>query len=204
VEALVDLHVEMAKIGVDIVAGIMSGIAEKAKELPGWIKSQITDPLPGWAKDFLGISSPSKVMMPIGEMISAGIAAGITSGASKYVQPAMNGMAQFVESQAYNAERAGWSAGNNPNQRPGFVHSQAYNAAKANGTYRYAPGSAGALARGYASGTPFVPSDGLAYLHKGEAVIPAAQNKTTNNSNRSMNFYGPVTFGGLGPVLGRP
>jgi hypothetical protein len=142
--------------------------------------------------------------MPIGEMISAGIAAGITSGASKYVQPAMNGMAQFVESQAYNAERAGWSAGNNPNQRPGFVHSQAYNAAKANGTYRYAPGSAGALARGYASGTPFVPSDGLAYLHKGEAVIPAAQNKTTNNSNRSMNFYGPVTFGGLGPVLGRP
>jgi len=30
--------------------------------------------------------------------------------------------------------------------------------------------------RGYASGTPYVPTDGLAYLHKGEAVIPKDKN----------------------------
>ena len=28
----------------------------------------------------------------------------------------------------------------------------------------------------YAQGTPYVPENGLAYLHKGEAVIPAGQN----------------------------
>jgi hypothetical protein len=28
----------------------------------------------------------------------------------------------------------------------------------------------------YAQGTPYVPNDGLAFLHKGEAVIPASMN----------------------------
>jgi hypothetical protein len=35
---------------------------------------------------------------------------------------------------------------------------------------------------GYAVGTPFVPADGLAYLHRGEAVIPAQVNAALRRS----------------------
>lgn len=38
----------------------------------------------------------------------------------------------------------------------------------------------------YASGTPYVPSDGLAYLHRGEAVVPAGSNP---GGVRIVNHY---------------
>ena len=43
--------------------------------------------------------------------------------------------------------------------------------------------------KGYALGTPYVPNDGLAYLHQGEAVIPANSNPFSGNmdSGRSVN-----------------
>jgi hypothetical protein len=46
---------------------------------------------------------------------------------------------------------------------------------------------------GFASGTPFVAYDQLAYIHRGEAIIPAAQNK--GGMGNSYNFTGPVSFG---------
>jgi hypothetical protein len=42
----------------------------------------------------------------------------------------------------------------------------------------------------YSQGTPYVPEDGLAYLHKGEAVIPANQNKGGRVIQILGNIYG--------------
>ncbi len=44
----------------------------------------------------------------------------------------------------------------------------------------------------YASGTDYVPQDGLAYLHKGEKVVPS--NKNSQLSGAKINFSPQVTF----------
>ncbi len=43
-------------------------------------------------------------------------------------------------------------------------------------------GGGGGLSGVFASGTDFVPRDGLAYLHRGEKVIPARESRTASNS----------------------
>lgn len=40
----------------------------------------------------------------------------------------------------------------------------------------------------YAQGTPYVPNDGLAFLHKGEAVIPAASNRGGTGGGMVVNI----------------
>jgi hypothetical protein len=46
-------------------------------------------------------------------------------------------------------------------------------------------GGTGPTPPGYAVGTPFVPADGLAYLHRGEAVIPARVNAALRSAGVS-------------------
>lgn len=67
--------------GRDVVGGLLSGIGAKAKELPGYIKSHITDLIPGAVKKFLGIKSPSRVMIPIGSAVPEGLGVGMRKGA---------------------------------------------------------------------------------------------------------------------------
>ena len=52
----------------------------------------------------------------------------------------------------------------------------------------------------YDVGTPYVPQDGLAYLHKGEAVIPANQNKG-GNMNIQINLDGRTLAKVLMPYM---
>lgn len=67
-------------IGEDVVKGIWDGMAS----LKDWLKEKVsglTDALPQWAKDALGISSPSKVFAEIGRDIVRGLVHGIESTA---------------------------------------------------------------------------------------------------------------------------
>lgn len=62
-------------IGANIVNGIKNGISEKWEAFKGWVGDKVSG-LVGFAKDLLGISSPSKVFAGIGENMVAGMEKG--------------------------------------------------------------------------------------------------------------------------------
>ena len=87
-----DLGTKALEIGKAIVEGIWNGI----QGATDWLKSKVTEwasaPV-DWVKEKLGIASPSKVFMSIGEYISQGMAAGIAKAAGS-VQKAAVEMSQ--------------------------------------------------------------------------------------------------------------
>ena len=72
----VGLPGRLVQIGRDIMQGLLDGIAAGLQ----WVRDKIRglgDLLPGWLKEVLGISSPSKVMHGLGRNIMQGLAGGI-------------------------------------------------------------------------------------------------------------------------------
>ena len=77
-------------LGANIMQGLRDGIAGMFGEVIGKIQ-EISDLLPQWIKDRLGIQSPSTVFANVGENIMAGLAQGIDRGA---LQPVLALQAQ--------------------------------------------------------------------------------------------------------------
>lgn len=85
-----ELPGRLLEIGKDIVRGLWNGISS----MIGWIRDKISDFVGGivsGVKGVLGISSPSRVFMNIGENVSAGLAEGI-KGAKAAVDNAVAGL----------------------------------------------------------------------------------------------------------------
>lgn len=107
-----DIPGKMLEIGGNLVSGLWDGISGAGSWLKDKILSWAGDLLPGWVKDILGISSPSKVFADIGGHVAGGMAKGITDGSSQ-VQKAAEAMAtsasasaEAVAAKAYvNAQR---------------------------------------------------------------------------------------------------
>lgn len=81
--------------GEDIVIGIWTGIGSKATWLYNKVASFVKENIIGTVKDFLGISSPSKVMAEFGQYVTEGLAQGMEKGTSK-VQEKAQAMAQAI------------------------------------------------------------------------------------------------------------
>lgn len=75
------------KIAWDIGLGLFNGLG--GSYVWGLVKSAVENlagAMPGWMKKVLGIASPSKVFMKLGEAVGAGAAAGIVNSTAKAVQ----------------------------------------------------------------------------------------------------------------------
>jgi TP901 family phage tail tape measure protein len=75
--ALSNIGSSLLSAGSDLISGFINGIRNKAGDVVNAIRSTITDKLPGFVKDALGIRSPSRVFMALGEQTGAGFAIGI-------------------------------------------------------------------------------------------------------------------------------
>ncbi|WP_052124676.1 phage tail tape measure protein, partial [Lysinibacillus odysseyi] len=70
--------INLLQIGKDIVNGLITGISNKFDGVKKKVE-ELAGLIPEWAKDILGIHSPSRVMMELGEWVGIGLANGIKS-----------------------------------------------------------------------------------------------------------------------------
>lgn len=82
--------INLLKIGKDIINGLIKGITDSFGAVATALSS-LTDKIPKWVKEALGIHSPSRVMIAIAKWIPIGVAEGIESTTS-VVKNAVNKM----------------------------------------------------------------------------------------------------------------
>lgn len=95
---------DWASAGDDLVRGIKDGMQRTWGEVEEWIRDEAGD-LPDWAKDALGISSPSEVMADTtGEPIAEGIGVGFLRGFAPVEQEMSASMVRLAESMMQTSE----------------------------------------------------------------------------------------------------
>lgn len=77
VDALIDNIPKLIDAGIELVKGIATGIVQNAPRLLGNAISSLGNNIVNGFKDFMGINSPARVMIPYGMMVSQGVAKGI-------------------------------------------------------------------------------------------------------------------------------
>lgn len=82
--------INLLKIGKDIINGLIKGITDSFGAVATALSS-LTDKIPKWVKEALGIHSPSRVMIAIAKWIPIGVAKGIES-TTNVVKNAVNKM----------------------------------------------------------------------------------------------------------------
>lgn len=96
--------------GAELINGFISGIVSRAGAVISAIKGFITDKIPGFVKNALGIRSPSVVMMGLGRNVGEGMALGIQDSAEK-VDAAMETLVPAPATTVVRAETARAVAG---------------------------------------------------------------------------------------------
>lgn len=81
--AYLKLPTLLVNVGKNLMTGFINGIKSMASGLINIIKSTITDKLPGFVKDALGIASPSKVFAEIGKNVGLGFIKGVQGTSDK-------------------------------------------------------------------------------------------------------------------------
>lgn len=89
-----ELPAKMLEIGGQIVQGLIDGIMAKWEELKAKVYG-LAESLPQWARDALGIQSPSRVFREIGQFVTQGLGLGIRDGVPE-VQGAMQSVTDAV------------------------------------------------------------------------------------------------------------
>lgn len=81
--------------GADLIAGFLSGMIDKLKNIGSWIKEHIFDPVINKIKDLFGIHSPSTVMSEIGGFLIEGFKSGVQKGFGA-VRRVFNGLKNLI------------------------------------------------------------------------------------------------------------
>ncbi|MBF4574672.1 tape measure protein [Frondihabitans sp. VKM Ac-2883] len=84
----------LVEIGRNIIQGLINGVTGIAGNL-GAAVSRVVNSIPAVVKKLLGIHSPSRVMMALGQFVTQGFAKGIT-GSSKQITSAMQSLSNKV------------------------------------------------------------------------------------------------------------
>ena len=88
----------LINVGKDLIRGLISGIASMAGELVSTITHSVTDKIPGFIKDRLGIHSPSRVLSAIGVNLMEGLVQGIEKGGAP-LQRVLDKLTTYIERQ---------------------------------------------------------------------------------------------------------